>query len=126
MQLTSQKILKLGLFTPTQLLEFGNNGLVIEKMDNAITIYFTDANHKNIYSAIPLGTAKAFKNAEFNVKLYNNSNDFILIKVLDYKIFASYTKHICSINSELQIFDSEHWGQNVQIDWEPAFDKLFN
>ncbi len=102
----------------------GDNGLVLERESGGICLYATDSSHQKILCAIPLGSAKALKGA--NYYIFAHSPRYMLMGVGKALFVVDFEEHFCATNLEgLKVFGSDHWGQDVTGVWKDAYLPLF-
>lgn len=98
-----------------QMFSEDQRGIVIEKEPHMVCVYATDANHQNIFCAIPLCAPKFLKGAQYTVEFCENSK--VNISVGEIRIAVDFLNKKCAINQPSKCYGSDIWGEDVQLPW---------
>ena len=113
------------LLKKTNIFECGNNGIVVEREKNVITLYATNDRCSVIYAAVPLGTTKELFGRALVVIAY--SEDIMILDGGDYRVVVDFEEKAVAVNKpELKVRGSKHWGDDVQVEWEYDYNEFFN
>lgn len=108
----------------TNIFECGENGMVVERENNIITVYATDSRCSKIYAAAVLGTNRELRKHKFVGIAY--SRDKILLDGGDILVVVDYAAHTVAVNKpEIEVRGSKHWGENVRTYWRNAYNGMF-
>lgn len=105
--------------------EYGDYGMMLEKVGGGICAYATDKTHENIFCACPLGFEKDFKDT--NYYFYAIDGERMMLRVRRAVLMIDFAKKICSTNVEnFRVFGSPEWGQNCMVPWKESYTRLYN
>ena len=105
--------------------EWGDHGILLERVGGGICLYVTDATHEEIYCAVPLGFEKDFK--DVNYYFYAVAPDQMFFRIRRALLFVDLEKKCCATNVEnFRVFGSPTWRQDCLVPWETSFTKLYN
>lgn len=107
----------------TVLLDCKDMGIVVEKKRLVVTAYVTNADHGEIYAAMPLSTVGKMRGLKYKVVFH--SENIATIEIADLRIYIDYDAKKCANNKELNIYGSDAWGKVVDWRWKKDFDKYF-
>lgn len=108
----------------TNIFECGQNGMVVEREHNIITMYATDHRCSKIYASVVLGANRDLRKFKFVGIAY--SEDKMLLDGGDIMVVVDYAARKVAVNKpELEVRGSKHWGEDVRMPWRNAHDVMF-
>lgn len=108
----------------TNIFECGPNGMVLERENNVITLYVTNARCSEIYCVIPLGGNEILKKNKFMGVAY--SPEIMLLYGGDIMVMVDFGARKVSVNKPgIKATGKRDWGEDVQIPWKPQYNAMF-
>ena len=98
-----------------QMFSEGLMGVVIEKEPQVICVYGTDERHQSILCAVPLCHPKYLRGEEYTVDFCEDER--VRVSVGEIQLIIDFGMKKCAVNKAIRCYGSEHWGEDVQIDW---------
>lgn len=103
----------------------GSHGLTLEKVGGGICLYATDDSQEEIYSAMPLGLEKDFKDSTYYI--YAPNDHQMLMRVHKAVMLVDFQGKWCSTNVPgFRVFGSTLWGQNCVVPWKDEYTRIYN
>lgn len=108
----------------TNIFECGDNGMVVEREKNLITLYVTNGRCSEIYCEIPLGGNEILKKNKFVCAAY--SENIMLLDGGEIMAVVDYARKKVAINQPgFTVTGKRDWAEAPQMPWEPDFDEMF-
>lgn len=105
--------------------DFGEHGIVLEKLGGGICLYVTDVTHEDIHCVAPLGFDKEFKDVSYYI--YSVDENRAFFRVRRAVLFIDFEGKFCSTNVEnFKVIGAPDWGQDCLVPWKDAYTKLYN
>ena len=104
-------------------LKVGTLGVVVERENNIITMYITNAACSRIYCEISLGTNEALKKVKFVVIAYNDH--VMLLEGGGIMIVVDYDVERVAVNKDEIAVIGKGWGEDVRAPWDKAYNGMF-
>lgn len=124
MKIGSTEKVAFSLFKKRFLFESGSRGLVLEQADGVVCLYATDASHSKIYCAMPMGSIREMKKANYYV--FAPDADKLLAAVGRVLFVMDFAGKWAATNLEnYRIYGSDTWGQDCQQPWKGEYMRLF-
>ncbi len=115
---------KFNLLVKTFMFECGDNGIVMEKDKEGVTLYATNGAHNVMYCKIPMGSNGELRSQTYVFIAYSDTQIIVdagrTHVVIDYEDrVATSSKPGCVITG------SKAWGDDVQVEWDEEFEEFF-
>lgn len=108
----------------TNIFECGDNGMVVEREKNIITLYITNSRCSEIYCEVTLGQNRDLKKHKFLGVAF--SQEIMLLDGGDILVVADYAQKKVAVNKpEIPVQGKGDWRENPRMDWAPEFDVMF-
>lgn len=108
----------------TNIFECGDNGMVVERENNIITLYVTNSRCSEIYCEVTLGHNRDLKKHKFLGVAF--SQEIMLLDGGDILVVVDYAQKKVAVNRpELPVLGKGDWGEDPRMDWTKEFDVMF-
>ncbi len=113
----------------TNIFECGDNGVVVERENNIITMYVTNAACSKIYCKLTLGTNEELKKAKFVCIAYNDHvmllNGTGILPHGEIMIIVDYDAEQVAVNQDNIPVIPKIWNEDVQAPWDSEYNGMF-
>ncbi len=113
----------------TNIFECGDNGVVVERENNIITMYVTNAACSKIYCSLKLGTNDQLKKAKFVVIAYNDHvmllNGTGPLPNGEIMVIVDYDAEQVAVNQDNIPVTGKGWTEDVQAPWDRDYNGMF-
>ncbi len=113
----------------TNIFECGDNGIVVERENNRITMYVTNAACSKIHCALPLGSSAELKKAKFVVIAYNDHvmllNGTGPLPNGEIMVIVDYDAQQVAVNQDNITVTPKGWFEDVVAPWDSDYNGMF-
>ncbi len=113
----------------TNIFECGDNGVVVERENNIIYMYVTNAACSKIHCKLTLGTNAELKKAKFVCIAYNEHvmllNGVGPLPNGEIMIIVDYDAQQVAVNQDNILVTPKGWTEDVQAPWDSDYNGMF-